>query len=91
MDGLKLRAGIEGFFCIVRNTPSYHMDPQWYFTSDALGDYMRLAVTKRWDSHELGLKLEAFAIAGCDPISMNAIFIVLIVSMLMVHSCRYVQ
>jgi len=30
MDGLRTRVGIEGFFCIVRNTPDFHMKPQWY-------------------------------------------------------------
>ncbi|KAF8954280.1 hypothetical protein BDZ97DRAFT_491743 [Flammula alnicola] len=29
INGLKTRVGIEGFFCIVRNTPTYHMQPQW--------------------------------------------------------------
>lgn len=29
---------------------------------------MKLA-TKRWTTHDVGTKLEAFAIAGCDPVS----------------------
>ncbi|KAF8185651.1 hypothetical protein BJ912DRAFT_852597 [Pholiota molesta] len=69
INGLKTRVGVEGFFCLVRNTPSYHVKPQWFFTSEALADYMRIAVAKRWDAHEIGMKVEAFAIAGCDPIS----------------------
>jgi hypothetical protein len=69
INGLKARVGVEGFFCLVRNNPSYHVKPQWFFTSEALADYMKIAVAKRWDAHEVGMKVEAFAIAGCDPVS----------------------
>jgi len=31
---------------------------------------MKLAVRKAWDTHEIGMKVEAFAIAGCDAVSM---------------------
>jgi len=31
---------------------------------------MKIAARKKWDAHEVGTKLEAFAIAGCDPLSM---------------------
>lgn len=89
MEGLKLRAGVEGFFCIVRSTPSYHIDPQWYFSSDALSDYMRIAVAKRWNSHDLGIKLEAFAIAGCDPMSMLSFSLFLPHHFLMLHLQTY--
>ena len=66
-----MRVGVEGFFCIIRNTPSYHIEPKWFFTSQALMDYMKIAVPvgKPWDYGYVGAKLEAFAIAGCDPIS----------------------
>ncbi|KAJ6456853.1 hypothetical protein C8R45DRAFT_844596 [Mycena sanguinolenta] len=47
--GLSYRVGIEGFFCIVRNTPDFFMGPQWYFTSDAFRQYMPLAVRRKWD------------------------------------------
>src|ERR1700741_572414 len=66
MAGLKTRVGIEGFFCIVRNATNYHMEPQWYFTTSALEDYMPYAVRNAWQTTEVGAKLEAFAIAGCD-------------------------
>lgn len=69
MTGLTYRVGVEGFFCIVRNSPDYHMQPQWFFTSPALEEYMKLAVRKKWDTSEVGTKLEAFAIAGCDTVS----------------------
>ena len=71
MTGLNMRVGIEGFFCIVRNTPDYHMEPKWYFSSEALKDYMKIAVPvhKGWDISHVGAKLEAFAVAGCDPVS----------------------
>ena len=46
------------------------MEPVWFFSCEALADYMNLAIRKKWDTKEVGIKLEAFAIAGCDPISM---------------------
>jgi hypothetical protein len=67
-NGLKTRVGVEGFFCLVRNTTMYHIRPQWYFTSEALENYMKLA-TKKWTTHDVGTKVEAFAIAGCDALS----------------------
>ncbi|PPQ82115.1 hypothetical protein CVT25_014277 [Psilocybe cyanescens] len=70
LNGLKAHIGIEAFFCIVRNTPDYHIQPQWYFTSETLADYMKIAVRKRWDAHEVGTKIEAFSIAGCNPVNL---------------------
>jgi hypothetical protein len=46
------------------------MGPQWYFSCEELANYMKLAVRKAWDTREIGMKVEAFAIAGCDAISM---------------------
>ena len=45
------------------------MKPYWYFTTPAIEEYMKIAVRKRWDTSEVGTKLEAFAIAGCDVVS----------------------
>ncbi|KAJ7342566.1 hypothetical protein DFH08DRAFT_703817 [Mycena albidolilacea] len=70
MHGLKFRVGIEGYFCIVRNTPDFYMIPQWYFTSAELERYMPLAVRHKWDTGEVGCRLEAFAIAGCDTMNL---------------------
>ena len=69
MEGLKSRVGIEGFFCIVRTAANFHMTPQWYFTMQELKDYMQVAVRRRWNTVEVGTKIEAFSIAGCDVIS----------------------
>ncbi|KAJ6535302.1 hypothetical protein B0H10DRAFT_2246619 [Mycena sp. CBHHK59/15] len=55
MHGLSYCVGVEGFFCIVRNNPDFHMIPQWYFTS--------------W-SATCHLQLEAFAITGCDTMNL---------------------
>ena len=66
-----MHVGIEAFFCVVHNTPSYYMNPAWFFTSEALMNYMPTAVPthKQWDLAFVGAKLEAFAIAGCDIVS----------------------
>ena len=47
----------------------YHIRPQWYFTTEAMENYMKIAA-KKWNTHDVGTKVEAFAIAGCDTLSM---------------------
>ena len=69
MTALAERVGIEGFFMIARSNTDFNMAPQFYFTSQALERYMPLAVRKRWDTAEVGAKIEAFGIAGCDAVS----------------------
>ncbi|KAJ7646134.1 hypothetical protein B0H17DRAFT_1215823 [Mycena rosella] len=46
------------------------MAPEWYFTSTELENYMPIATRKKWDTGEVGMKLEVFAIAGCDPVNL---------------------
>ncbi|KAF8132121.1 hypothetical protein K438DRAFT_1788100 [Mycena galopus ATCC 62051] len=67
---MSYRVGVEGFFCIVRSSTNFYMGPQWYFTSDALRQYMPLAVRRKWDTSEVGTRLEAFALAGCDTMNL---------------------
>jgi hypothetical protein len=69
MDGLNSHVGIQGFFCIVHSSTNFHIAPQWYFTSPELEDYMKIVVCCRWDTADIGTKIEAFAIAGCDVVS----------------------
>ncbi|KAJ7284760.1 hypothetical protein C8J57DRAFT_1052911 [Mycena rebaudengoi] len=69
MAALGNRVGIEGFFCVVCNSAEFHMAPKWYFTSPELEAYMAIATRRKWDTGEVGIKLEAFAVAGCDPVS----------------------
>jgi hypothetical protein len=45
------------------------MKLNWYFTSPEFEEYMKIAVRKRWDTSEVGAKLEAFTMAGCDVVS----------------------
>ncbi|KAJ7734415.1 hypothetical protein B0H16DRAFT_1327586 [Mycena metata] len=66
MCGLSTRVGIEGFFCIVRNSVDFHMPPQWFWTSRDLEQYMLIATRKKWITVEVRTKVEAFAVAGCD-------------------------
>ena len=63
--------GGEGAGKVLQNTPDYHMELKLYFTSEALKDYMKIAVPihKGWDISHVGAKLEAFAVAGCDLVS----------------------
>ncbi|KAJ7716700.1 hypothetical protein B0H16DRAFT_1338642 [Mycena metata] len=66
MYALSYRVGIEGFFCVVPNSTDFHMNPQWYFTSQELERYMPIAVRRKWDTVDVGTRIEAFAVAGCD-------------------------
>ncbi|KAJ7018509.1 hypothetical protein C8F04DRAFT_1277650 [Mycena alexandri] len=70
MFGLSQRVGIEGFFCIVRNNVEFRIEPEWYFTSKELENYMEIVTRKRWVTGEVGMKFEVFAIAGCNPVNM---------------------
>ncbi|KAJ7717536.1 hypothetical protein DFH07DRAFT_738442 [Mycena maculata] len=71
MVGLGMRVGVEGFFCIVRNSSDFHMQPQWFFTSRELEQYMPIATRRKWVTAEVGMKAEAFCIAGCDVLSTS--------------------
>jgi hypothetical protein len=73
MCGLSTRVGIEGFFCIVRDSADFHMAPQWYFTSRELEQYMPIATRQKWVTTEVGTRVEAFAVAGCDVMSASFI------------------
>ncbi|KAJ7433568.1 hypothetical protein FB451DRAFT_1419633, partial [Mycena latifolia] len=68
--GLGRRVGVEGFFCIVRNSADFHMKRRWYFTSKSLEQYMPIATRKKWNMVEVGAKIEAFAVAGCDVVNL---------------------
>ncbi|KAJ7279764.1 hypothetical protein C8J57DRAFT_1502402 [Mycena rebaudengoi] len=70
MTALGDRVGIEGFFCIVRNNAEFHVAPEWHFTSPELENYLPIATRRKWDTGEVGMKLEAFAVAGCDPANL---------------------
>jgi hypothetical protein len=61
---------MAGFFCFVRDSTDFHIEPQWYFTSPELERYLPLAVGRKWEQAKVGPRLEAFAIAGCDTMSM---------------------
>lgn len=87
MNGLNRRIGVEGFICLVRNSPEYHMEPKWYFSNQALVNYMRVAVPihKGWDIGYVSAKLEAFAIAGCNSISKSLSFLTLATELIFLY------
>ncbi|KAJ7785308.1 hypothetical protein DFH07DRAFT_948388 [Mycena maculata] len=70
MVGLSTRVGVEGFFCIVRNSTDFHMQPQWFFTSRELEQYMPIATRRKWVTAEVGTKVEAFCVAGSDVVNL---------------------
>ncbi|CAK5261819.1 unnamed protein product [Mycena citricolor] len=70
VQALSYRVGVEGFFCIVRNSTDFYMEPQWFFTTQELERYMPIAVGQKWDLATVGAKVEAFAVAGCDTMRL---------------------
>ncbi|KAJ7733212.1 hypothetical protein DFH07DRAFT_780656 [Mycena maculata] len=63
MVGLGTHVGVEGFFCIIRNSTDFHIQPQWFFTSHELEQYMPIATRWKWSTVEVGTKVEAFCVA----------------------------
>lgn len=57
---------------IVRKSSDFHMSPQVYFTSEQLEEYMGIAIRKRWITDEVSTRVEAFAVAGSNVLSMIA-------------------
>ncbi|KAL0569692.1 hypothetical protein V5O48_012265 [Marasmius crinis-equi] len=70
LRALQQRCGVEALFVIVRNQPENYMEPQWFFTNDRLGPYLKLATKGGWDTGKVGSRLEAFAIAGCETANL---------------------
>ncbi|KAF8135251.1 hypothetical protein K438DRAFT_764836 [Mycena galopus ATCC 62051] len=75
INGACQRIGADGFFCLFRNNSDFFVSPEWHFSRKELEDYMPVATRKAWDTGEVGLKLEAFAIAGCDTTSTSCLSI----------------
>ncbi|CDO74658.1 hypothetical protein BN946_scf184832.g2 [Trametes cinnabarina] len=67
MDELA-RAGIEGFYCIVRSNVDYQLKPHWFFTSPPLEEFLRGSIRK-FEPEKIGALAEAFSIAGSDFVS----------------------
>ncbi|OBZ76607.1 hypothetical protein A0H81_03870 [Grifola frondosa] len=53
LDGLKHRAGIQGFYCLFRSTPDFNMAPRWFFTTDDIDMYLRTTIKKGWDTDNI--------------------------------------
>ncbi|KAF8184055.1 hypothetical protein K438DRAFT_1974648 [Mycena galopus ATCC 62051] len=70
INGACQRIGADSFFCLFRNNSDFFVSPEWHFSRKELEDYMPVATRKAWDTGEVGLKLEAFAIAGCDTTNL---------------------
>ncbi|EEB89385.1 hypothetical protein MPER_12518, partial [Moniliophthora perniciosa FA553] len=66
LDALKRRAGVEGFFLLVRSHPDGFTAPKWYWSNPKLEPYMKIACKGGWDSDRVSTRVEAFAVAGCN-------------------------
>ncbi|KAJ8092610.1 hypothetical protein PM082_006935 [Marasmius tenuissimus] len=65
-SSLKQRVGIEAAAVIVKNRPEKIMKPQWIFTDSRIPVYLP-TILKGWNTAMVGKKIEALAVAGCDP------------------------
>ena len=45
------------------------MQTQFYYMLEELEDYLKIAIHKRWDTTEVGAKIEAFTVAGSNILS----------------------
>ncbi|RDX42145.1 hypothetical protein OH76DRAFT_1488927 [Lentinus brumalis] len=63
--GIQGRAGVEGFYMIVRSNGDYSFKPRFWFTSESLDEYLRGAV-RRFEPEKIGVLAEAFAISGAN-------------------------
>ncbi|KAL0058670.1 hypothetical protein AAF712_014640 [Marasmius tenuissimus] len=66
LKGLKMRVGVEAMVLVVKNRPEKIMKPQWIFTDDRIRRYLP-TIMRGWDTARVGKKVEALAVAGCDP------------------------
>ncbi|KAI0354455.1 hypothetical protein OH77DRAFT_1426033 [Trametes cingulata] len=66
--GLQVRVGVDGFYCLFRNTADYQMKPRWFFTNPKIAEFLAGACRK-FDPATIGVLAEAFAIAGSDYLS----------------------
>ncbi|OBZ67744.1 hypothetical protein A0H81_12133 [Grifola frondosa] len=71
ITGASCRDGIDGFYCLFSNTPDFRMEPRWYFTKKEIASFLQGGVVhKGFDLDRIGALAEAFAVAGCDYMSM---------------------
>ncbi|KAI9065182.1 hypothetical protein FKP32DRAFT_1671419 [Trametes sanguinea] len=68
LTGLQSRAGVEAFYCVVRNTPDFSLKPRWWFSSAPLDEFLRGTI-RGFQPERIGVLAEAFAIAGPDYLS----------------------
>ena len=67
IESLRMRVGIEAFFCVFRSMTEFYCTPHSYFTHPELEDYLGLIASKRsWSMSKTAAMMEAFAITGCD-------------------------
>ncbi|KAK1225153.1 hypothetical protein PQX77_011909 [Marasmius sp. AFHP31] len=66
LKGLKERVGIEAVMLVVKNRPEKIMKPQWIFTDPRIQHYLP-TIVRGWNTGYIGKKVEALAVAGCDP------------------------
>ncbi|KAK1227506.1 hypothetical protein PQX77_009482 [Marasmius sp. AFHP31] len=64
--GLKTRVGVEAVVLAVKNRPEKIMAPKWIFTDDRIRHYLP-TIVRGWNTATIGKKVEALAVAGCDP------------------------
>ncbi|TFK79199.1 hypothetical protein K466DRAFT_505960, partial [Polyporus arcularius HHB13444] len=65
ITGAQGRCGVDGFYCIFRNTGDYSMKPRWWFSNQAIDEYLRASVRK-FEPEKIGVLAEAFAISGAN-------------------------
>ncbi len=65
ITGAQGRCGVDGFYCLFRNTGDFAFKPRWWFSSQAIDEYLRASV-RRFEPEKIGVLAEAFAISGAN-------------------------
>ncbi|KAL0567612.1 hypothetical protein V5O48_014377 [Marasmius crinis-equi] len=69
LQALKLGVSIEAMVLMTRNRLEAFMKPKWFMTDPHIHGFMKFLL-RGWDPAFVGIRFEAFAVAGCDVIKV---------------------
>ncbi|KAK7029459.1 hypothetical protein VNI00_014492 [Paramarasmius palmivorus] len=66
IKSMSVRVGVEAILLVTRNRPEPFMEPYWFISNQAYGDYLATIAKQKFDYMAIGEKMQSFAIAKCD-------------------------
>ena len=58
--------GVDVMSLVVRNDPTFHFDPIWFFTDEKIRTFLRNNVQRGFNEDRIAAMVEGFVIADCD-------------------------